>query len=121
VLDKQEGEMYLSSFNKTVFKHPKSFLTQFHRQLKRAVMPLKYVTSYYNFPNILLFSVGGHKISATKCIKIRTDSGPKRLHLKGLVYHGAFHFTCCIVTNDGSVWFHDGQLGSNCQYEKKLK
>jgi hypothetical protein len=78
------------------------------------LMPLKYVTSYYNFPNILLFSVGGHKISATKCIKIRTDSGPKRLHLKGLVYHGAFHFTCCIVTNDGSVWFHNRQLGSNC-------
>jgi hypothetical protein len=61
-----------------------------------------------------------HKIFAAKCIKIRTDSGPKRLHLKGLVYHGAFHFTCCIVTNDGSVWFHDGQLGSNCQYEKNL-
>jgi len=41
------------------------------------LMYLKYVTSYYNFPNILLFLVGGHKISATKCIKIRTDQDPK--------------------------------------------
>jgi hypothetical protein len=24
-----------------------------------------------------------------------------------------------MVTN-GSVWFHDGQLGTNCQYEKKF-
>jgi len=67
-----------------------------------------------------LFSVGGKKISVSKHIKIRTVSGSKTYQLKGLVYHGAFHFTSHMVTSDGSVWFHDGQLGANCQYEKKL-
>src|SRR5882757_7066118 len=84
------------------------------------LMPLKQVTSYYNVPNILLFSVGGQKISVSKHIKIRTVSGSKMYQLKGLVYHGAFHFTSRMVTSDGSVWFHDGQLGANCWYEKIL-
>ena len=41
-------------------------------------------------------------------------------HLKGIVYYGAFHFTSQIVTSDSLVWFHDGQLGANCQYENHL-
>jgi hypothetical protein len=30
------------------------------------------------------------------------------LHLKGLVYYGDFHFTCRIIDESGSIWFHDG-------------
>ena len=32
----------------------------------------------------------------------------KVLQLKGMVYHGDFHFTSCIVSSDGVVWFNDG-------------
>ena len=31
----------------------------------------------------------------------------KVLQLKGMVYHGDFHFTSCIVSSDGAVWFND--------------
>ena len=81
---------------------------------------LRNVTAYYNVPNILLFSVAGQNISVTKHIKIRTASGSKKYHLKGIVYHGAFHFTSRIVTSNSLVWIHDGQLGANCQYENHL-
>jgi hypothetical protein len=76
------------------------------------LMPLRNVTAYYNVPNILLFSVARQNI--------RSASGSKKYHLKGIVYHGAVHFTSWIVTSDSSVWFHDGQLCANCQYENHL-
>ena len=30
------------------------------------------------------------------------------LHLKGLVYHGGYHFTCIIVDESRNIWFYDG-------------
>ena len=44
----------------------------------------------------------------------------RKFYIKGIVYHGGFHFTSHVITNDGRVWYHDGQLGANCQYEKRL-
>ena len=69
---------------------------------------------------MLLFSVGGLKISASKIIKLRTVNESRKFHIRGIVYHGGFHFTSHIITDDGAVWFHDGQLGANCRYEKRL-
>jgi hypothetical protein len=37
------------------------------------------------------------------------------------VYHGGFHFVSHIVREDGTVWFHDGQMGRECIYEKLLE
>ena len=31
-----------------------------------------------------------------------------KLHLKGLVYHGGYHFTCRIIDDSDNIWFHDG-------------
>jgi hypothetical protein len=30
------------------------------------------------------------------------------LDIRGLIYHGDFHFTSCIIGTDGMVWYHDG-------------
>ena len=30
------------------------------------------------------------------------------LNVKGLIYHGDFHFRSCIIGTDGIVWYHDG-------------
>src|SRR5258708_38140283 len=49
-----------------------TLVCQSNASCPECLMPLKYVTSYYNVPNILLFSVGGQKISVSKHIKIRT-------------------------------------------------
>ena len=30
--------------------------------------------------------------------------------LKGLVYHGDYHFTCHVIDKSGNIWFHDGMM-----------
>ena len=38
------------------------------------------------------------------------------LDVKGLIYHGDFHFTSDIIGTDGIIWYHDGMTsGSNCK------
>ncbi|KIM81655.1 hypothetical protein PILCRDRAFT_71820, partial [Piloderma croceum F 1598] len=71
-------------------------------------------------PKMLMFSVVGQNISASKIIKLKTVNRSRKFYIKGIVYHGGFHFTSRIITTDGGVWFHDGQIGANCQYEKRL-
>ena len=41
-------------------------------------------------------------------MKIQGSAHATTLHLKGLVYQGDYHFTCCIIDESGNIWFHDG-------------
>ena len=44
------------------------------------------------------------------------------LQLKGMGYHGDFHFTSCIVSSDGAVWFKDGMTtGRQCEKDGDLE
>ena len=43
------------------------------------------------------------------------------MKLRGLIYYGDFHFTCCIISDDGAIWFHDRMLiGSTTVLDGKL-
>jgi hypothetical protein len=37
----------------------------------------------------------------------------KRYNLKGVVYYGNNHYTSCIISEDNSVWYHDGMQTGN--------
>ena len=38
------------------------------------------------------------------------------LDVRGLIYHGDFHFTSRIIGTDGIVWYHDGMTTrSGCE------
>ena len=40
------------------------------------------------------------------------------VNVRGLIYHGDFHFTSCIIGTDGIVWYHDGMTTrSSCANE----
>jgi len=39
------------------------------------------------------------------------------LDVRGLIYHGDFHFTSRIIGNDNNVWHHDGMKRSTCENE----
>ena len=40
------------------------------------------------------------------------------LDVRGLICHGDFYFTSCIIGADGIVWYHDGiTTGSTCENE----
>ena len=44
----------------------------------------------------------------SKTVKIQGSACATTLHLKGLVSHGNYHFTCRIIDKSGTIWFHDG-------------
>jgi hypothetical protein len=96
-------------------------VTKSRQVCTKCTNPLKHVITYHQFPKLLIFSVGGYQIEISKFIKVRTNGGTKKFYLKGIVYHGGFHFVSHIVGKDNTVWFHDGQLGRGCIYEKILK
>jgi hypothetical protein len=79
------------------------------------------ITTYWIIPKIMLFSIGDSEVLINKLLKIRHDDTLTRLHLKGIIYLGSFHFTARVITEDGIVWFHDGRTsGKQCEYEKSL-
>jgi len=42
--------------------------------------------------------------------------------LRGVVYHGSYHFTARIIDSNNCVWYHDGMTtGKDCVYEGKWK
>jgi hypothetical protein len=65
---------------------------------------------------LLMLHVPFTDVKINRKIKI---SG-KTLTLKGAVYYGEHHYTSRIVTQEQTVWFHDGMVtGGDIQYQKK--
>jgi hypothetical protein len=48
------------------------------------------------------------KIKLSRNIKFVENGKTTVLALRGMIYHGGYHFTSRIVSSDGNVWFHDG-------------
>src|SRR5204862_281163 len=50
-----------------------------------------------------------------------TENGTKTLDLRGIVYHGQYHFTSRIISSQKQVWYHDGMTtGKSCSYDGML-
>ncbi|KAJ7461454.1 hypothetical protein FB451DRAFT_1044504 [Mycena latifolia] len=43
-----------------------------------------------------------------RTIKLNCAGRQVPLKLRGIIYHGAAHFTAQIITSSGSIWFNDG-------------
>ena len=70
----------------------------------------------------MIFEIDSNNITLSKTIGFKGDDGMKVLQLKGIVYHGDFHFTSCIVSSDGVVWFNDGiTTGRQCKKDGDLE
>ena len=47
---------------------------------------------------------------------------PQVYKLRGIVYHGGFHFNSCVITEAGDIWYHDGiATGDKCVPDSQLK
>jgi hypothetical protein len=44
----------------------------------------------------------------SRTVKLQGSRRATTFHLKGLVYHGKFHFTCQIRYESGNIGLHDG-------------
>ena len=81
----------------------------------------------YNYglvaPKLLVFNIPNHCGILDREIPIRGINGRNTiLRLKGIIYHGNFHFISRIITNDGKIWLHDGMTtGRNAMMERNMR
>ena len=57
---------------------------------------------------IYAVDVTDRNVTLSRTVNIQGLVWTTTLHLKGLVYHGGYHFTCRIIDESGNIWFHDG-------------
>jgi len=74
--------------------------------------------NFKSAPSLLVFEINSRKIKVSKTLKFEQKGETVVLDVRGLIYHGDFHFTSCIIGTDGMVWYHDGMTtGSSCENE----
>jgi hypothetical protein len=67
---------------------------------------------------VLAFEINSRYIEVSKTLKFVQDDETVVLDVRGLIYHGEFHFTSCLIGTNGSVWFHNNMTtGSRCENE----
>src|ERR1700732_1477750 len=74
--------------------------------------------SFVSALNVLVLEINSRNIKISKTLKFLQDGESIVLKVRGLIYHGNFHFTSRIIGTDGIVWYHDGiTTGSTCENE----
>jgi len=64
--------------------------------------------NFKSTPSVLVFEINSRNIKVSKTLKFEQEGETVVLDVRGLIYHGDFHFTSRIIGNDGIVWYHDG-------------
>ncbi|KII82619.1 hypothetical protein PLICRDRAFT_106497 [Plicaturopsis crispa FD-325 SS-3] len=59
-------------------------------------------------PHLIAINLFNCNTNPAKFIKLPVANKDVTLRLRGLIYHGEFHFTSRIITRDGKLWFYDG-------------
>ena len=81
----------------------------------------------YNYglvaPKLLVFNIPNHRGILDREVHMRGINGRNTiLRLKGIIYHGNFHFISRIITNDSKIWLHDGMTtGGNAMMEGNMR
>jgi len=70
--------------------------------------PLETKIHFSDPHKIYAVDVTDRHVTLSRTVKIQGFARATTLHLKGLVYHGDFHFTCRIIDESGNIWLHDG-------------
>ena len=74
--------------------------------------------NFKSAPSVFVFEINSRNIKVSRTLKFEQEGETVVLGVKGLIYHGGFHFTSCIIGTDGIVWYHDGMTtGSSCKNE----
>ena len=67
-------------------------------------------TSFLNVPELLIVHLPYADVKINTSFKLYDKS----YKLQGIVYYGSNHYTSCIVSEDKSIWYHDGiQTGND--------
>ena len=79
-----------------------------HRRCPNCNHKMKQVVCYNEVPNIVILEYPMTNIETSHSLEFLTENNKiKVLKLRGIVYHGGYHFTSCIVTSEQHIWYHD--------------
>ncbi|KAJ7229268.1 hypothetical protein C8J57DRAFT_1058075 [Mycena rebaudengoi] len=79
-------------------------------------------TTLLSVPSLLSLNVISVRVQLDPFISFMCNGTSVVLFLRGIVYHGASHFTSRIISSRGDIWFHDGITTMNTsKYEGNLK
>ena len=70
--------------------------------------PLESTIHFSETHKLYAVDITDRDVILSRTVKIQGSVRATTLHLKGLVYHGGYHFTCRIVDESGNIWFNDG-------------
>jgi len=76
---------------------------------------------FKTIPSVLVFEINSRNIKISKTLKFEQEGETVVLNVRGLIYHGDFHFTSRIIGTDGIVWYHDGMTTGSCENEGDLE
>jgi hypothetical protein len=82
-----------------------------------------YMQTEFNpaMPPLIVISLTQGNLKVTPTIEVSKNGRKEKYNLKGIIYHGGYHFTARIITSQRDVWYHDGMTTANeCRYEGKL-
>jgi hypothetical protein len=93
-----------------------------HEKCPHCLSTLRQPIGFKSIPSLLVFEINSRNIKISKTLKFVQHDETAVLDVRGLIYHGDFHFTSRIVGNDGNVWYHDGiTTGSACENEGDIE
>jgi len=73
---------------------------------------------FKSIPTVLVFEINSRNIKVSKTLKFEQEGETVVLDIRGLIYHGDFHFTSHIIGTDDMVWYHDG-ITTRSSYEMR--
>src|ERR1700692_3500762 len=89
-----------------------------HERCPQCFSAMMQPISFKSAPNVLIFEINSRNIKLKNTLKFEQEGETVVLDVRGLIYHGDFHFTSRIIGTDGIVWYHDGMTtGSSCENE----
>ena len=74
-----------------------------HEKCPDCACALKQPISFKSAPSILVFEINSQNMKISETLKFVQDNETVVLHVRGLIYHGNFHFTSHIIGNDNNV------------------
>jgi hypothetical protein len=89
-----------------------------HEKCPHCLSAMMQPISFKSTPSVLVFEINSRNIKVSKTLKFEQEGENVILDIRGLIYHGDFHFTSRIIGTDGIVWYHDGiTTRSSCENE----
>ena len=83
----------------------------------------KLVSSIYydKVPNLLVLEYPNIELKISHQLTFRDNGEDTVLYLRGIIYHGGYHFTSHIMSTEGDIWYHDGiNTGEHCIEDGKF-